>query len=321
MNFNNLRLSFSNTNLTNQTTYSFQGQERDDEVKGNGNSVNYTFRMHDPRVGRFFAVDPLSRKYPYNSSYAFSENRLIDGVELEGLEVTSSGKIPIGIDGEFIYVIFYTVKMKVARADNVKEEAFSLDQQNQAINYAQYALSNSGGDGSEENPLTLFNFVIDNNSPLILNIEQNIEGKLKDGTTVFVGGKTAFGELNSSQKGVFSAAVEITPGYGTRSIFQIGHSIAHELAHRLGLMHPWEIKETLNDPQIDARQINLNANISFNTYEGYLNDNMIKENLLNSDENSNSLLKYSNKQNPGTSLTKGQRQSIEQKVQNEQQNE
>lgn len=48
---------------------------------------------------------------------------------------------------------------------------------------------------------------------------------------------------------------------------------------------------------------------------------MIKENLLNSDENSNSLLKYSNKQNPGTSLTKGQRQSIEQKVQNEQQNE
>ena len=42
--------------------------------------------MHDPRVGRFFAVDPLSAKYPWNSSYAFSENRLIDGVEIEGLE-------------------------------------------------------------------------------------------------------------------------------------------------------------------------------------------------------------------------------------------
>ena len=43
--------------------------------------------MHDPRVGRFFAVDPLFRKYPYNSPYAFSENRVIDGIELEGLEV------------------------------------------------------------------------------------------------------------------------------------------------------------------------------------------------------------------------------------------
>ncbi|WP_111308323.1 RHS repeat domain-containing protein [Confluentibacter sediminis] len=66
--------------------YGFQGQEKDDEIKGEGNSLNYTFRMHDPRVGRFFTVDPLSRRYAYNSPYAFSENRVIDGVELEGLE-------------------------------------------------------------------------------------------------------------------------------------------------------------------------------------------------------------------------------------------
>lgn len=42
--------------------------------------------MHDPRLGKFFAVDPLASKYPHNSPYAFSENRVIDGVELEGLE-------------------------------------------------------------------------------------------------------------------------------------------------------------------------------------------------------------------------------------------
>lgn len=66
--------------------YGFQNQEKDDEIKGAGNSVNYTFRMHDPRVGRFFAVDPLASKYPWNSTYAFSENRVIDGAELEGLE-------------------------------------------------------------------------------------------------------------------------------------------------------------------------------------------------------------------------------------------
>ena len=66
--------------------YGFQGQEKDDEIKGEGNSVNYTYRMHDPRVGRFFAIDPLADEYPHNSPYAFSENRLIDGVELEGLE-------------------------------------------------------------------------------------------------------------------------------------------------------------------------------------------------------------------------------------------
>jgi hypothetical protein len=42
--------------------------------------------MHDPRVGRFFAIDPLTAKYPHNSPYAFSENRVIDAIELEGAE-------------------------------------------------------------------------------------------------------------------------------------------------------------------------------------------------------------------------------------------
>ena len=63
--------------------YGFQGQEKDDELKGEGNSLNYTFRMHDPRVGRFFAVDPLARDYPWNSPYAFSENDPINFVDLE----------------------------------------------------------------------------------------------------------------------------------------------------------------------------------------------------------------------------------------------
>ncbi|MET3046483.1 AHH domain-containing protein [Flavobacterium covae] len=65
---------------------SFQGQEKDDELKGEGNSLNYTFRMHDPRVGRFFATDPLTKKYPWYSPYQFAGNKVIKYVELEGLE-------------------------------------------------------------------------------------------------------------------------------------------------------------------------------------------------------------------------------------------
>jgi RHS repeat-associated protein len=66
--------------------YGFQGQEMDDEVKGEGNSVNYKYRMHDPRVGRFFAVDPLAGKYPHYTPYSFSGNKVIHAIELEGLE-------------------------------------------------------------------------------------------------------------------------------------------------------------------------------------------------------------------------------------------
>jgi RHS repeat-associated protein len=66
--------------------YGFQGQEMDNELKGEGNSLNFEFRMYDTRLGKFLSLDPLTAQYPHNSPYAFAENRVIDGIELEGLE-------------------------------------------------------------------------------------------------------------------------------------------------------------------------------------------------------------------------------------------
>ena len=68
--------------------YGFQGQIKDDEIYGaTGTSYAFEYRMHDPRVGRFLSIDPLSAQFPHNSPYAFSENRVIDGFEFEGLEI------------------------------------------------------------------------------------------------------------------------------------------------------------------------------------------------------------------------------------------
>ena len=69
--------------------YGFQGQEMDNEIKGIGNSINYAFRMDDVRLGRFFTPDPLTKKYPELSSYQFGSNRVMDRIELEGLESAS----------------------------------------------------------------------------------------------------------------------------------------------------------------------------------------------------------------------------------------
>ena len=56
--------------------------------------------MYDARIGRFLSIDPLAGKYPWNSPYAFSENRVIDAVELEGLEsVTLASKHSVDIFG------------------------------------------------------------------------------------------------------------------------------------------------------------------------------------------------------------------------------
>ncbi|MCB0703630.1 MAG: hypothetical protein KDC55_13060, partial [Ignavibacteriae bacterium] len=78
----------------------FQGQERDDELKGEGNSWTFRYRMHDPRIGRFFSVDPLTRKYPYYSPYQFSGNKLIHKIEYEGLEEQDPEMLKIGYGSE-----------------------------------------------------------------------------------------------------------------------------------------------------------------------------------------------------------------------------
>jgi RHS repeat-associated protein len=76
--------------------YGFQKQEMDNEVSGFGNHYEFKYRGYDPRLGRFWSVDPLYSKYPWNSTYAFAENRVVDGVEIEGKEV---GLINFNIGG------------------------------------------------------------------------------------------------------------------------------------------------------------------------------------------------------------------------------
>jgi RHS repeat-associated protein len=67
--------------------FGFNGMEKDDEVSGKGNSYAFEYRIHDPRLGRFLSVDPLSGEYPWNSSYAFAENHVIEAKDLEGREL------------------------------------------------------------------------------------------------------------------------------------------------------------------------------------------------------------------------------------------
>src|SRR5690606_32110487 len=63
--------------------YGFQEQEKQEETGWS----SLKWRNYDPSMGRFFNVDPLREKFPYNSTYAFQENKMGLGRELEGLEL------------------------------------------------------------------------------------------------------------------------------------------------------------------------------------------------------------------------------------------
>jgi len=48
---------------------------------------SFKYRNYDYAIGRFMSVDSLAEKYPYNPTYAFQENKMGLGRELEGLEL------------------------------------------------------------------------------------------------------------------------------------------------------------------------------------------------------------------------------------------
>ena len=79
--------------------------------------------MYDARIGRFLSIDPLAPKYPWNSPYAFSENRVIDAVELEGLELLDADEARV----QFTY---RGLELRVENFSSSQRESWEAANQN-----------------------------------------------------------------------------------------------------------------------------------------------------------------------------------------------
>ena len=80
-------LGANEKNCVSSYRFGFNGVEKDDEIFNvTGSALSFKYRMYDSRIARFFSTDPLSKYFPWNSTYAFAENRVIDGIDLEGGE-------------------------------------------------------------------------------------------------------------------------------------------------------------------------------------------------------------------------------------------
>lgn len=64
--------------------FGFNGMEKDNEMKGMGNSLNLGARIYDSRLGRFFSIDPRIKEYSWQSPYSYYKNTPISMIDFNG---------------------------------------------------------------------------------------------------------------------------------------------------------------------------------------------------------------------------------------------
>ena len=97
--------------------YGFNGKEKDDEIKGDGNSVDFGDRMFDPRLGKWLSTDPLQTKYPDLSPYNFVANNPLRFVD-------PNGQFLLDVHQRITTRTFFGVKWKSAFSNDAERITF-----------------------------------------------------------------------------------------------------------------------------------------------------------------------------------------------------
>ncbi len=216
--------------------YGFNSVEKSDEVDGLNNYYEFKYREYDPRTGKFWSVDPLTKNYPWNSSYAFAENRVIDGIDLEGKEWQASQ----GSDGTTNVSV--NVNLTVDKETNLSQN--QINAYKKAINAEMNKILNLSSNNKVNGKVTFEGGDQSKINQVIPSL--NIYGSKPEPGYILIGGQT------TSQY----SAVNIYKKDGTiKNPEEFARNTVHELFHTIRLQHPFEVTQA-----DDTRLINVAPN-------------------------------------------------------------
>ena len=295
--------------------YGFNGKEKDSAFAST-TDYDYGFRIYSPEIGKFLSVDPLIKKFPSWSPYAFAMNRPIDGKDLDGLEWSKS--IETDQTGSSIHIVNkLDVKIRVVNQSTIVTSQPDVDlilsnfkREAEKDFYSIQIEKDEDNDVIEE---TVLNITFDQ-TPLkpgetlshstgffmALEDQKTVTNPVTGNQELTAGSSIACYVPGKTQKNLIHLAVTVDGVRTTPS----GYSRAgtHELGHTGGLPHPWMASENSALKIKDADQSNP------------ANKTTVKNNLMNSDENPISGMRSTK----GTQVTKDQIKSIIQTVSKQQ---
>lgn len=95
--------------------YGFSGKEKDNEIKGHGNSYHFGARLFDARVSRWLSEDPLASKYPSLSPYSFVSNNPLMFVDPDGRWIAFAKNTSPEFKKQYYETVRYLVKHGLAK--------------------------------------------------------------------------------------------------------------------------------------------------------------------------------------------------------------
>lgn len=220
--------------------YGFNSMERDDELKGKGNSYNFGARILDPRTGRFFSKDPILQ--PSESPYSFSANNPIIYVDVEGEDnivylvllpsareslskkeisaiVAETNKL-LADQGLHTRVVLFEEKRSLLYIENKKFDSRKIDETD---TYVLLGSRNEIFSTIENNPENHFDFVKDGTYKSLGQIDDfNPELSVNEGQGIVI---------NSDDIQQTSELLKTSKETAT------SYLIAHSIGHNAGLSH------------------------------------------------------------------------------------
>ena len=160
--------------------FAFNGKEKDDEIKGTGNSYDFGNRLYDPRTGRWFKSDLKAGKYPFFSPYIFVANNPLYFIDPDGKDLyaatkkdqrmaLSALKSAFGSDHGFKFD-------KNGKLYVDKDVYYSLDNDNKKVLYEDFVKEIVDNTSLELHTFYTDNAIDENNQPTRLNKNGNLGG-------------------------------------------------------------------------------------------------------------------------------------------------
>ncbi|WP_146865113.1 RHS repeat-associated core domain-containing protein, partial [Chitinophaga cymbidii] len=197
-----------------ENKYKFTGQLLDDDL--GWNTYQMKWRTMDPQIGRFLQVDPLASSYVHNSTYAYAENKVTTGIDLEGLEWVSK------IDGSGATNVSVNVNFSVDK--NLKLSPEQIAAYQSAISSQLNSTMQLSSDGTMSGSVTY-----NGGDSKALGVV--VPSLSLYGDASIVGGQTTF---SASSVNIFDKKGNL------RSPEMVANDAVHELLHTVRFEHPFE---------------------------------------------------------------------------------